>query len=363
MSGARVRILIAGGGTGGHVFPAIALGGALRSRGMEVHFVGTAAGRERSTVPAAGFPLHILPGAQVRGGGIGRALRGGIALAHGALHARQLLRRLQPRLAVGVGGYASVSAVIAARLAGVPVVLLEQNAVPGAANRLLGRLASSICLGFAEAAPFFPRGRTVHTGNPIRPEVLAVPSAAGHARPGLLIFGGSQGARRLNAAAVEALRLLGPRAHELSIVHQTGPADRDRVAAAYGALGLRARVEAFIEDMGAAYRAADLVVSRAGAMSCAEITAMGLASVLVPYPWAADDHQRRNAEVLVAGGAARMLLDCDCDGVHLARLLEELLGDEHTRAEMARRAAALGRPDAAARSAEVCIAALEHRIA
>lgn len=354
-----VRILIAGGGTGGHVFPALALAAVLRQRGFDVHLVGTATGREVTAVPAAGFPLHLLPGTQVRGGGVRRAVGGALVAAWGTLHAGRLVRRLRPRLVVGVGGYASVAAVLAARLARLPIVLLEQNAVPGAANRLLGRLATSVCLGFEEAAPYFPVGRTVYTGNPVRPQVLAAPPASPRQRPGLLVFGGSQGARRLNDAVLAALALLGPRAQRIDIVHQSGAADHARVAEGYRTLGIAARVETFIDDMGAAYRAADLVVSRAGAMSCAELTALGVPAILVPYPWAADDHQRRNAEVLVQAGAARLLLDRDCDGPHVATLLGTLLEDEATRAAMARAARALGRPDAAEHAAEACVAALE----
>ena len=347
-------VLIAGGGTGGHVFPALALSRALVADGLVVHHAGTAAGLEARAVPAAGLPLHLLTGAQVRGGGAARAVAGLVALARGVREASALLARLQPRLIVGVGGYASVAAVAAARLRRLPVVLLEQNAVPGWANRLCGRVATRVCLGFAEAAPWFPRGRTVHTGNPVRPEVLAAPVPPPAPGVGLLVFGGSQGARRINTATVAALELLGGVARGLRVVHQTGRADRDAIAADYARLGLAVRVEAFIDDMGSAYRAADLVVARAGAMSCAELTALGVPAVLVPYPFAADDHQRRNAEVLVAAGAARLLLDADCDGPRLADLLRTLVSDASERARMAAAARALGRPDAARAAARVC---------
>jgi UDP-N-acetylglucosamine--N-acetylmuramyl-(pentapeptide) pyrophosphoryl-undecaprenol N-acetylglucosamine transferase len=239
--------------------------------------------------------------------------------------------------------------------------LSGHNAIAGAANRSLGRFAERICVGFAEAARFFPPGRAVHTGNPIRPEVLAAPAAAPHDGPGLLIFGGSQGAHHLNEASVAALDRIGPRAAAWRIRHQTGAADLAEVSAAYRRLGLMARVESFVDDMGGAYREADVVVSRAGAMSCAEITALGLPSLLVPYPWAADDHQRRNAEILVEGGGAQMILDRDLDGDRLAAALSNLLVDREARAAMAARARALGRPDAARHVAEVCVAILRAR--
>jgi UDP-N-acetylglucosamine--N-acetylmuramyl-(pentapeptide) pyrophosphoryl-undecaprenol N-acetylglucosamine transferase len=303
---ARLDVLIAGGGTGGHVFPALALGTALVERGLEIAFVGTPSGLEARLVRAAGRSLHLLPGRQVRGGGLRGAMVGAAALARGLGSALRLLGRLRPRLVVGVGGYASVAGVVAARARRLPVVLLEQNAIPGAANRNLGRAAQRICVGFAEAAAFFPRGRAVHTGNPVRPEVLAARPPPRRDRTGLLIFGGSQGAHNLNKTAVVAPESLGSKARALRVRHQTGAADRPEVAAAYERLGVDAQVEAFVDDMGSAYRAADVVVSRAGAMSCAEITAMGLPAILVPYPYAADDHQRRNAEVLAEAGAARM---------------------------------------------------------
>ncbi|HEV7732444.1 MAG TPA: undecaprenyldiphospho-muramoylpentapeptide beta-N-acetylglucosaminyltransferase [Candidatus Binatia bacterium] len=354
MSDAR-DVLIAGGGTGGHVFPGLALADALRARGMRVGFVGTPAGLEARAVPAAGYPIDLIPGRQVRGGGIGRAAGGAVALASGVARARRLLMAHRPRLVVGVGGYASVAAVVAAGLGRRPVVLMEQNAIPGMANRTLGRLARRVCLGFAEAASFFPAGRTVHTGNPIRPAVLAAPPSPPHDRLGLLIFGGSQGATHINDAAVVALGALGDGARALRITHQTGIADQAGVASAYAGLGLDVRVEAFITDMGAAYRAADVVVARAGAMSCAEITAMGLPSVLIPYPYAADDHQRRNAEVIAAAGAATVILDRELDGPRLTAALAPLVGDAAARCTMASLSRALGRPDAANTAADVCL--------
>jgi UDP-N-acetylglucosamine--N-acetylmuramyl-(pentapeptide) pyrophosphoryl-undecaprenol N-acetylglucosamine transferase len=355
MTGDALDVLIAGGGTGGHVFPGLALADALRERGQRVGFVGTPAGLEARAVPAAGYPIDLIPGRQVRGGGIGRALGGVAALATGVAHARRLLETHRPKLVVGVGGYASVAAVVAARLGRLPVVLMEQNAIPGLANRTLGRVARVVCVGFAEAAPFFPPRRSIHTGNPIRPAVLAAPPSLPHDRPGLLVFGGSQGATHVNDAAVAALEQLGDAARTWRITHQTGAADRDRIAAAYAALGLDVRVEAFITDMGSAYRAADVVVARAGAMSCAEITAMGLPAVLVPYPYAADDHQRRNAEVLADAGAAVVILDRQLDGSRLATALRPLIDDADRRRTMAMKSRALGRPEAARTAADVCL--------
>ena len=349
----RLTILIAGGGTGGHLFPGLALADALAAHGASVIFVGTAAGIEARAVPAAGYALRLLPGRQLRGGGIARAAAGLASAAGGTLRALALLGELRPRLVVGVGGYASVAVVIAASLRRIPTVLLEQNVVPGAANRVLARLARRICVGFAESIAFLPRARAVHTGNPVRADLIR--PRPPRARPGLLVFGGSAGAHRLNQAMLDALGPLGPTLAGLDLTHQTGAADLETVRAAYAARGLAARVEPFIADMGAAYAAADLVVARAGAMTCAELTAVGLPAILVPYPYATDDHQRRNAEVLVRAGAAEMILDAALDGERLGTALRRLLEDAGRRETMAARARALGRPDAAERVATECL--------
>src|SRR5262249_17579681 len=223
---------------------------------------------------------------------------GALALSRGLASAVRVFRRLRPRLVVGVGGYASVAGVMAARLSRVPVVLLEQNAIPGAANRALGRFARRICVGFAEAAAYFPAGRAVHTGNPVRPAVLAAPPGVRREGVGLLVFGGSQGAHHLNEATVAALELLASAPGALHITHQTGEADRVAVTDAYRRLGLAARVEAFVEDMGSAYAAADLVIARAGAMSCAEITAGGIPAAVVACSFRAREHHRPQPRIL-----------------------------------------------------------------
>lgn len=348
------RVVIAGGGTGGHLYPGLALAEALVARGSEVTFVGTAGGIEARVVPAAGYPLRLLAGRQLRGGGIGRAVVGVGAAVRGTLAGVRLLGELRPSLVVGVGGYASVAVVVAAWLRGVPTLLLEQNVIPGAANRVLARFARRICTGFAETVGLLPPGRAVHTGNPIRAGVLR-PAGEATGRVGLLVFGGSGGAHRLNLAMLDAARALGALAREVEVTHQTGAADAVAVAAGYAALGLVARVEPFITDMGAAYARAGLVVARAGAMTCAEVTALGLPAILVPYPYAADDHQRRNAEVLVAAGAAEMILDRDLSGARLAAAIRDVAGDQSRRAAMSRAARALGRPEAAAQVAEECL--------
>lgn len=354
MSDRNLRVVVAGGGTGGHLFPGLALADELARRGWSVAWMGTAIGLEARIVPTTAYPFHVVPGRQARGGGARRAVLAGVALAQGIVRGVRLLASLRPRLVVGVGGYASVAAVVAARLVRLPTLLLEQNAVPGIANRTLGRVARRVCLGFAEAAPYFPAGRSLHTGNPVRRQVLdAVAARQASERPRLLVIGGSQGARRVNEIVAEALGLLGAAAI-LDVRHQTGVSDRDRIAARYAELGLRVRVDAFIDDMGAAYAAADLAVSRAGAMSLAELTAAGVPAILVPFPFAADDHQRHNAEAVVRAGAARMLLEAELTPTRMAEALGDLVRDAGARANMADAARRYGRPDAAERVADVC---------
>jgi UDP-N-acetylglucosamine--N-acetylmuramyl-(pentapeptide) pyrophosphoryl-undecaprenol N-acetylglucosamine transferase len=351
-------VLVAGGGTGGHLFPGLAVADRLRADGLRVAFVGTERGIEARIVPKAGHRLHVVPAAPVRGRSPVEIARGLLATVRGIRAARRLIAELRPSVVLGVGGYASVATVIAARLAGVPAVLQEQNAVAGLANRLLGRIASRICVGFREATIAFPADRVVYTGNPVRERIVMLERRRrADGRLGLLVFGGSQGARRINDAMLGASGVLGHRLARLAILHQAGEGDADRVAAGYRERGVEADVRTFVDDMAAAYAEADLVVARAGAMSCAEITVAGLPSVLVPYPHAAGDHQRRNARALVEGGAAVMIEDAACDGESLGGELASLVDDEARRHRMAARARAIARPDATRRVADECRAA------
>lgn len=357
--GSSVRMIVAGGGTGGHLFSGLAVVQEFRAQGADVHalFVGTASGIEARVLPARGERLRTLPARPLRGRGAAKRLVALASFARALAAAVRLVHEERPDVILGVGGYASAPVVAAGILTRVPVVVIEQNARPGFANRWLGRWARRVCVGFAEATGFFPEGRAVHTGNPVRR--VHVPSRSDHAEFTLLVVGGSAGAHRLNLAVPEAIRVLGERTSGWHVIHQSGTAEEAAVRAAYGGLPVRVEVCSFIEDVGAAYGAADLVVCRAGAGSVAELTAFGKAAVLVPYPHAVDDHQRANAEVLVRAGAARMLLDHECGGETLAGELGELASDAGLRREMAAAACRLGRPDAAARVAAECTAAAE----
>ncbi|HZR79706.1 MAG TPA: undecaprenyldiphospho-muramoylpentapeptide beta-N-acetylglucosaminyltransferase [Candidatus Binatia bacterium] len=345
-------MIIAGGGTGGHLFPGIAVARELARRGASVSFVGSDYGIERTAVPRAGFEVDLLSIRGVRGegwAGVARAFRRVPASVAAAL---RLLRRRDPGLVIGVGGYASFPAVAAAALRRVPIVLLEQNAAPGLATRLLAPLAARVCVSFPATARVLGR-RALVTGNPVRTSGVAGSRrerAAGEPFR-VLVFGGSAGAHRLNEVVPTALAQVG---RPLAVTHQTGPRDRDTVEEAYRALGVAARTVAFIDDMESAYAEADLVVCRAGATTIAELTALGLPAILVPFPYAAGDHQRLNAEALVEAGAAWMLADRELSPDAVSALVRRAIDDPAALAAMAERARGLGRPDAAARVADEC---------
>ncbi len=353
--GRPVRLLIAGGGTGGHVYPGLAVAEAVRllCPAAAVRFCGTRRGLEATVVPAAGWRLHTVPASGMRG--LGPVARGRFLanLVAGVLAALALLLRWRPDAVLGTGGYASAPALLAARSLGVPVALQEQNAVPGSANRLLARFANRIYLGTAAAAARFPGRDCLVTGNPVRAAFRAAPAGPAGA-PGVLnvlMFGGSGGARTLNRAARELAGLWRGR-EDLALLVQTGPAGRDEVAAAFaGWAPERARVVAYIDDMASALAGADLAVCRAGAMTLAELAVAGRPAVLVPFPHATDDHQWHNAQDVAVGGAAVVVRDETCDGATLAAIVDELNRDRSRLAAMARASAERARPDAARRIA------------
>ena len=350
-------MIVAGGGTGGHLFPGLAVVDALaRRRPAEFVFVGSERGIESRVVPKLGHRLHLLPVRALRGQKIASLVASALQVPASVATAWRILGEVEPALVIGVGGYASAPAALAAWTRRIPTVLLEQNAVPGMTNRLLGRIADRVCVNFAESARYFPAGRTVETGNPVR---LAVPAPRTSEEFSVLVFGGSAGARRLNQVGVEAFAKLAAGGRAVRIVHQTGHTEAESVAARYRDHSLAADVRPFIDDMPSAYAAADLVVCRAGASTLAELTALGKPAILVPYPYAADDHQRRNAEALVARGAAVMILDREITAEKLAAEIARLRDDPASLRAMAEAARALGRPDAAERVVDVCFALLE----
>jgi UDP-N-acetylglucosamine--N-acetylmuramyl-(pentapeptide) pyrophosphoryl-undecaprenol N-acetylglucosamine transferase len=344
-------ILIAAGGTGGHLFPGIAVADELRARdpATRVVFVGTARGLESRLVPRAGYELALLPILPLNGVGAWRALQGLLLLPWALVRAALLLARSRPRAVLGVGGYAGGPLVLVAALLRVHTVILEPNARPGFTNRVLRPFVKRAACSYEEArAAFGAKG--VLTGNPVRGGFARGARKTHQAPCSVLAFGGSQGSRVLNRALLDALPLLPA---DLRIVHQTGPAMRDEVAAAHARAGRASEVVAFLDDMEARIAAADLVVCRSGATTCAELTVAGKASVLVPFARAADDHQRVNALALQQAGAARMLEEKDLTGESLARAIAETLQTPGRLEAMEDAARALGRPDAAARVADL----------
>jgi UDP-N-acetylglucosamine--N-acetylmuramyl-(pentapeptide) pyrophosphoryl-undecaprenol N-acetylglucosamine transferase len=348
-----LAIVFAGGGSSGHVFPALALAEALRRRvpDAELRFIGTQRGSEMKQVREAGYALDLVPSEPVLGRSLAGKLRALLALARGLARALRILRRARPDLVVGVGGYASVPTVLAAAALRIPCALLEPNAHPGRANRLLGRFASRVFVQFDAAAAAFPPGCAVRTGLPIR----EMPRPQDQPRGGctrLLIVGGSQGARSINRAVVEQLdRIVGP---DLLIEHQTGPYDVEGVREAYSAQGAKAEVSPFFDDLPLRLARADVLVARAGASTVAELCAVGVAAVLVPLP-RADDHQAANARELEREGACVLVRDAELDR-RLGDEVSALCRDAARRRRMAETARARGVPDAAARVADACLA-------
>ena len=344
-----LRIVIAGGGTGGHLFPGIAVAReVLRRRpDAEITFAGTARGIESRVVPREGFQLDVLRSAGLKGMSLAARLRGLMLLPASGLDAWRIVSQRAPQLVIGVGGYSSGPVVMAAAVRRIPTLLLEQNAVPGLTNRLLSRFVSAAAVTFESTVTFFGR-RGFVTGNPVRPEfVESVPESRPDGPPRILIFGGSQGAHAINLAMVEAAPRLAAHGGGMAITHQTGERDLEYVRDGYRRAGLTARVEPFLYTMDREMKAADLVVCRAGATTIAELTAAGRAALFIPLPTAADDHQRRNAEVLVRAGAAELLEQQGLTGERLAERILALAGDEEKRSSMSRAARGLAKPDAA----------------
>lgn len=364
---AQRRWAVAGGGTGGHVTPALALAERITARGDSVVLLGSPTGLETRLVPQAGFELVTLPTAQVMGRSRLALVGALLAIARGTLAARRVLRQRNIEIVVSVGGYASVPAVLAAAWLRIPVALVEPNAEPGRANRLCARLARRLFVQFDRAAerlaaPGDPRVQ--RPGIPLRSELVrAFENTQPRRVPALpirlLIFGGSQGARQLNDVMI-ALAARLDREH-FQLVHQTGEADRDRVAAAYADAGLAAEVLAFVSDMPRRYREADLALCRAGALTVAELSMAGLPALLVPYPFAADDHQTANARALADAGAAVVLPSRGLEPEDLERELTRLAAAPETLRAMGEAAGKLARPDAAERVIESCAALLEER--
>ncbi len=382
-----LRLVITGGGTGGHLFPGIAVADEVLARfpGSEVLFIGTGREIEHRALAHKPYRQATLTGSGLKGITWRGRLLSLARLPVGLWQAWRLLRGFKPDLVLGVGGYVTGPVLLAAKLLGVTSAIHEQNSLPGLANRLLGRMVDLVFLSLPGSEKGFPAHKVRLVGNPLRPELLAAAllngcgplnqQAVGSGErlreeelksdlggvPTLLVLGGSLGAHRVNQLLVAALTLLVREGVVLEVIHQTGGHDAAMVAAEYEKLGVKARVEAFIGEMAPVYSRADLVVSRAGATTLAELALFGKPALLIPYPYAADDHQHYNAEIMARHGAALLLPEAELDGEKLAAKLRELLHDHEKRQKMAKQARELARPAAAAEIIAASCALAERR--
>ena len=350
-----MKVLIAAGGTGGHIYPGIAVAKEIVRRDgvSEVLFVGTSHGLETKIVPDNGFQLSLINSAGLKNVGFAGKIKGLAVLPKSFLEARQIIRQFRPHVVVGAGGYVSGPVLLMAAIMGVPTLVMDSNALPGFTNRRLARFVDKAALTFDDALPFFGK-KGVVTGNPVRHEFFEVPPKHRSDKAHVLIFGGSQGARAINNAMADALEYLAKFEGRLSITHQTGEADFENIRAAYsGSAFPNADLRPFISDMFVEFGKSDFVICRAGATTCAELAATGKASIMVPLPTAADDHQRKNAEALAKSGAARMILQSELSGKSLADEIGGLIESPASINEMEAAAKGLGREDAAEKTADL----------
>jgi UDP-N-acetylglucosamine--N-acetylmuramyl-(pentapeptide) pyrophosphoryl-undecaprenol N-acetylglucosamine transferase len=350
-------VLIAGGGTGGHIMPALAIADALQKQyKAELLFVGTPRGLESRLVPQAGHRLELIRVGQLKNVSLMTRLRTMLDLPMSVLHCRRLLKQFRPDVVIGVGGYASGPGMVAAIFARIPTLAVEPNAFPGLANRLVGKHVSAAAVNFEPALKYFRNAQV--TGIPVRPEFFHLRPRPADAPPHLLIFGGSQGARILNRTMPQIAARLLDAVPRLTILHQAGARHAEETQAAYTASGAdpaRWQVHAFLDDMARRFEAANLILSRSGASTVAEEMAAGKPALLVPFPGAADDHQRKNAEVMARAGAAKMLIEAEMTPDRLLESLTAMLANIPELRAMGERARTLAHPDAASRIASMAI--------
>lgn len=342
-----MKVLIAAGGTGGHIYPGIAVAKEImrRDRASEVLFVGTARGLETKIVPDNGFQLSLIKSAGLKNVGLAGKLKGLFILPKSFLEARRLIKDFKPDVVIGAGGYVSGPVLLMASLMRVPTLVMDSNALPGFTNRRLAPFVTKAALTFDEALPFFGK-KGIVTGNPVRKEFFDITPKTRGEKVNLLIFGGSQGARAINNAMGEALDQLP--ADKLQVTHQTGEFDFEKLKGIYArSFFSDADVRSFISNMVDEFAKADLVICRAGATTCAELSAAGKAAIMIPLPTAADDHQRKNAEALQAAGAAKMILQRDLTGESLANEILDLINSTEKITAMETATKKLARKDAA----------------
>jgi UDP-N-acetylglucosamine--N-acetylmuramyl-(pentapeptide) pyrophosphoryl-undecaprenol N-acetylglucosamine transferase len=363
-----MKCVIAGGGTGGHLFPGMAIAEAFieREKGNEVLFIGTERGIEARVLSGGKFPLRTIKAKPIQGKSLLEKVKAVWSLPMAISEACSILREFQPQLVLGVGGYASGPTLLAAFLLGMKRAIQEQNVMPGMTNRILKRFSQRIFVSFEEAKKYFPDKKTVVTGNPIRKEFFASlkkdnKKMKGEGRFTLLIFGGSAGAHRINQAMIEALSYLQGIKSFLKMIHQTGKEDLDFVSDEYRKKGFDALVRPFFEDMATTYQISDLVICRSGASTVAELAVCGKAALLIPYPYAAHHHQLINAKKLVDLGAARMILDQELNGRVIAQTILQLYDHPEERVRMEETIQRLGKPRAAEEIVDHCYALVREK--
>ncbi len=350
-----MKVLFAAGGTGGHIYPAIAVAKELllRDAANEVLFVGTVRGLETKIVAENGFQLSLIDSSGLKNVGFIGKLKGLSVLPKSFLEARQLIRQFRPHVVVGAGGYVSGPVVMMAAIMGVPTLVMDSNALHGFTNRQLARFIDKAALTFDEALPFFGK-KGVVTGNPVRKEFFKIAPKERTDKFHVLVFGGSQGARAINNAVTDALPEMAGLAGRVTFTHQTGESDFEKIRQLYKRSEFpNADVRPFISDMVTEFANADLIICRAGATTCAELAAAGKAALMIPLPTAADDHQRKNAEAMSRAGAARMIAQTDLSGKRIAAEISELAASPETISEMESAAKAMGRADAAEQAADI----------
>lgn len=344
-----MKVLIAAGGTGGHIYPGIAIAKEIlrRDAESEVLFVGTARGLETKIVPDNGFQLTLINSAGLKKVGFVGKVKGMMILPKSFVEARKILREFSPDVVVGAGGYVTGPVLLTAHFLGFPTLVMDSNALPGFTNRRLAKFVDKAALTFEDALPYFGT-KGVVTGNPVRDEFFGIADKKIRDTLNVLIFGGSQGSKAINTAMTDSLELLKASGINIRIMHQTGESDYETVKAAYAEKDWQNfDIRPYISNMVEAFADADVIISRAGATTCAEVVAAGKAAIMIPLPTAADDHQRKNAEALVKNGAARMILQSKLSGETLVKELNELSGDKTALAAMGSAARKLARPDAA----------------
>lgn len=359
-----MRVIIAGGGTGGHLFPGLAIAEEFRYRNssIEVVFVGTEYGIEARVVPREGYPIKFLRAEGMVGVSSVRKIKAMITSFFSFIDSYRIIKTVRPDIVIGVGGYSSGAIVLTAYLMSIPTMVLEQNSIPGLTNRILGKFVNTICVAYQESIAFFPKAKTFLTGNPVRLQVLKGSMESAYKlfslEKGLftvLVFGGSLGARSINRALLNALNYLFDLKDKIQFLHQTGPEDYESVKEGYRKAGFKGTIAPFIYQMGEAYAVADMVVSRAGATTLAELTSLGKPAILIPYPHAASHHQKINAKKLADLGAALMIQDYELGGELLAHKIKQMYEDESLRMEMQRNSKAIGRPDACGRVVDLAM--------